>query len=247
MGRLTETDLRRIFGFLGAAPIGTRSDPFPRPTLVAIRDLVGADEASYFELRREDRSTIAYSESDDVVSAPGTDEAMLTFSEQNPIGWRRFSPADGALRMSGRIRRRDLERLEFHGEFMKPNGIRDSLKIWLVDANGSVACVHLLRYRSDFSRREQEILDVVQQDLIRLREEALAGRSDWAAGDATLTRREAEVLIWAVRGYSHAEIAARLCLSAGTVGKHLEHAYEKLGVNSRAQAVERILLSGPPA
>jgi DNA-binding CsgD family transcriptional regulator len=62
---------------------------------------------------------------------------------------------------------------------------------------------------------------------------------------AALTAREAEVLIWAVRGHSHADIAARLGAATRTISKHLEHAYAKLGVRSRAEAVERILLSGP--
>ena len=86
---------------------------------------------------------------------------------------------------------------------------------------------------------------VVQQDLMRLRSLALGGAGRWAAVDLSITAREAEVLLWAMRGYSHEEIAARLGSTGGTVGKHLEHAYEKLGVRSRAQAVDRLLLSGP--
>lgn len=39
----------------------------------------------------------------------------------------------------------------------------------------------------------------------------------------------------------HQEIAASLYISSPTVKKHLEHAYEKLGVNSRAQAVVHIM------
>lgn len=51
-----------------------------------------------------------------------------------------------------------------------------------------------------------------------------------------LTPREAEVVALAGRGHSNAEIADRLVLAERTVHKHLEHAYEKLGVHSRAAA-----------
>ena len=245
MGRVAESDLRRVFGFLGSVRAGTPDDPLPRTMLIALRDLIGADEAEYFELRRADRATLALATSDDVVSAPGTEEAMLAFSAQNPVGWRRFLPAHGALRLSARIRRRDLERLGFYGEFMAPNGLRDILKVWLVSDSRSAACVQLWRWSRDFSRREQDLLGVLQHDLIRLRTLGLSGSSARVSEAGELTAREAEVLIWAVRGHSHEEIALRLGTSTGTVGKHLEHAYAALGVRSRAQVVDRVLLSGP--
>lgn len=245
MGRVTEPDLRLILAFLGAAAAGTREDPLPRSTLAALRDVVGADEAEYFELRRSDRAPLALTTSDDVVDAAGTVAALREFGWQNPIGWRRWLPQHGALRLSDRIRRRELERLGFYGDFMRPNGLRDALKVWLSVGDRSVACVQLWRHERDFSRREQDILSILQQDLIRLRTVARRGRAaSWTAA-SPLTAREAEVLIWAVRGHSHGEIAARLGASPGTVGKHLEHAYSKLDVRSRAQAVDRIMLSGP--
>jgi DNA-binding CsgD family transcriptional regulator len=52
-----------------------------------------------------------------------------------------------------------------------------------------------------------------------------------------LTRREAEVLFWISRDKSSADIAKVLGCSEGTVRKHLEHIYEKLGVQTRMGAV----------
>jgi DNA-binding CsgD family transcriptional regulator len=239
------SDVRRVLGFLGTIGVGSRVDPFPRSTLVALRDLIGADEAEYFELRTSDRAVLALSTSDDVVSAPGSDEALQAYSHQNPVGWRRWAPGHGALRLSGVIGPRALRGLEFYNEFMRPNGLRDLVKVWLASDTHSVTCVHLWRRGTDFSQRQQHLLGVLHHDLIRLRSSALGDAGRWAAVDVSLTAREAEMLVWAMRGYSHEEIAARLGSTSGTVGKHLEHAYQKLDVRSRAQAVDRLLLSGP--
>ena len=51
-----------------------------------------------------------------------------------------------------------------------------------------------------------------------------------------LTAREAEVLLWISRGKSNRDISDILGLRPGTVGKHLEQIYIKLGVENRASA-----------
>jgi DNA-binding CsgD family transcriptional regulator len=56
-----------------------------------------------------------------------------------------------------------------------------------------------------------------------------------------LTAREHEILIWVSRGKTNSEIAAILWISAGTVRKHLENIYAKLGVSNRAGAVGALL------
>lgn len=244
MGRLDQSDLRRILAFLANARLGTASDPLPRSTLAGLRDLTGAQEAEYFELRVADRATLALAMSDVIVAAPGTDEALARFSGQNPIGWLSGSPADGSQRLSARIRRRDLERLEWYGEFMRPNGLTDNLKIWLWRSVDSIACVHLWRYEGTFSRRDQDALGVLQQDLIRHRSIALGWEAQGSLIGDGLTAREAEVLVWALRGHPRDAIADRLGVSSRTVAKHLERAYQELGVRSRAEAIDRLLLSG---
>src|SRR3954468_14610285 len=53
---------------------------------------------------------------------------------------------------------------------------------------------------------------------------------------AGLTLREAEVLLWVVRGKTSSEIAVILDSKTATVSKHLEHIYQKLGVENRTAA-----------
>ena len=55
-----------------------------------------------------------------------------------------------------------------------------------------------------------------------------------------LTKRERELLARAMRGETNHEIAEALVISPRTVAKHLEHAYEKLGVHGRREAARLI-------
>ena len=103
------------------------------------------------------------------------------------------------------------------------------------------------------ARPYREALDepAAETELLR---EAKEGRLDPDAVDAVLsaaghrpqprvrdvpgglTERELEVLRVLVRGASNQAIAERLGISARTVGHHVQHVYQKVGVRSRAAA-----------
>jgi DNA-binding NarL/FixJ family response regulator len=53
---------------------------------------------------------------------------------------------------------------------------------------------------------------------------------------ASLTPRETEVLSWVAKGKTNRDVADILGMSPRTVNKHLEHVFEKLGVETRAAA-----------
>lgn len=53
---------------------------------------------------------------------------------------------------------------------------------------------------------------------------------------AALTPRETEVLSWVAKGKTNRDVGEILGLSPRTVNKHLEHVFEKLGVETRAAA-----------
>ncbi|WP_300651440.1 DNA-binding response regulator [Hydrogenophaga sp.] len=54
--------------------------------------------------------------------------------------------------------------------------------------------------------------------------------------DIALTPRETEVLSWLAKGKTNRDIAEILGMSHRTVNKHLEHVFEKLGVETRSAA-----------
>jgi DNA-binding NarL/FixJ family response regulator len=53
---------------------------------------------------------------------------------------------------------------------------------------------------------------------------------------AALTPRETEVLSWVAKGKTNRDVGEILGMSPRTVNKHLEHVFEKLGVETRAAA-----------
>jgi DNA-binding CsgD family transcriptional regulator len=61
-----------------------------------------------------------------------------------------------------------------------------------------------------------------------------------ALDHAGLTPREVQILELAAHGLANKEIAQHLGLSLGTVRKHLENSYRKLGARSRVEALNRL-------
>lgn len=59
-------------------------------------------------------------------------------------------------------------------------------------------------------------------------------------GTATLTPRERAVLELAAAGLRNQEIAGELTVTVHTVKQHLKHAYQKLGVRSRVEAIRHL-------
>ena len=52
-----------------------------------------------------------------------------------------------------------------------------------------------------------------------------------------LTQRESEVLAWVAEGKSNNDVGVILGIRSVTVKKHLEHIFEKMGVETRTAAV----------
>ncbi len=100
-----------------------------------------------------------------------------------------------------------------------------------------------------FDERERALLDLLRPQLAALYR-CLRQVGEPAAGAGLcgrLTAREAEVLTWVAAGKVNRDIAAILGASVRTIEKHLEHAYEKLGVETRTAAVMRFSARPPLA
>lgn len=71
--------------------------------------------------------------------------------------------------------------------------------------------------------------------------ESFRDQTSQAKDDYQLTTRESEILHALVDGLSYKKIAEKFFISVSTVRTHIQHIYEKLHVNSKAQAVAKAL------
>ena len=74
------------------------------------------------------------------------------------------------------------------------------------------------------------------ETMLLLEQPAANGTGTSRLSEAALTPRETEVLSWLAKGKTNRDIGDILGMSHRTVNKHLEHVFEKLGVETRAAA-----------
>ena len=107
--------------------------------------------------------------------------------------------------------------------------------------------LEMARAGRNYSTRDVLLLDALRPALIAYESyrslaatiEALRSVRPGFTGEDVLTARESEVLDLVAAGETNAAIAERLWISPGTVKKHLENVYDKLGVRSRTAALAR--------
>jgi DNA-binding CsgD family transcriptional regulator len=245
VGALGAADFRGALEFLEVAGEVDGVDPFPEPVLAALRRLIPADIVSYGELDRGGagwRTGVRWQGVPHADVTPGICDAHLRFTYQKPNP--PWAPAAGrSARWSDLLSRRRLQRLDVYAEVGKPLGAEYQLELWLLTPDGVAGGFSFDRCERDFNERDLQVLDTLRPHLVQLwrnaslRTVASARLRAHAAG--LLTPREREILAWVARGKTNREIAAVLYLAPGTVGKHLDNVYAKLGVGSRAGAVAR--------
>jgi len=153
---------------------------------------------------------------------------------------RRVAPLGVACRFSDVLTLRQFRRLDLHAEICRPLGINHVMKLFFAVGETGAGYVVLDSQRRAFSDRDRAVLDVLAPHLalIRQRHRRLADASLETVGAAApLSPREREILRLVASGMTNREIAACLFIAPGTVRKHLDNIYAKLGVRSRAQAV----------
>jgi len=235
--RLSERDYDAVLGIVAAAVDGTRDEPLPGDVLTAIQSLFpSADVLAYFDGAPWDRARRrVWVVGDHPAWTASQRELHDHVRFQNPL---LPTPATvgGAWRMTDRVPLRAFRRTDLYNLLSRPHRIEYSMDYWMATNDGVVRGLSLDASRRDFSDRDRDVLGILGRHLTRI-----LGRLDprlpVQGARFGLTPREAEILAWAAKGHTNAQIADHLSLSAHTVRKHLENAFGRLGVHTRAAAV----------
>jgi DNA-binding CsgD family transcriptional regulator len=235
MPRLSASDYRMVLDVLGEAAAVEDAIPFPEPVLDALRRLVACDVVAYHEELSPGKRQIVFTGEPRGAMTQEIRDAAARYWHQDPM-----TPVDGARKYSDFFSRREYHRLELYQEAARPLEIEYMMRLWLDPAGAGGARLEFDRAGPDFGERDRAVLDLLLPHLKQFRRRAASRRrvsAEAASGADRLTRREREIVHRVAEGRTNAEVASLLRISPETVRKHLENAYDKLGVHTRTGAV----------
>jgi DNA-binding CsgD family transcriptional regulator len=155
------------------------------------------------------------------------------------------NPRAVTRRIADSLDARAFRATALYADYYRPIGIAHVMAVPLHSDRRRLVGFVLQRGCRAFSDAERTLLERMRPQLAALHRLALAvdtagGRCAPQAAPVVLTRREREVLGWLGAGKTNRDIAAIVGASPRTVEKHLEHIYQKLGVETRTAAVMRV-------
>ena len=230
-------------------------DDFAAIVLPGLTGLVGCDVATYNEIGPAPGQA-SYTDYPSGALDPATRAVFAAHVHEHPlVNHYRATGSGEPVMISDFLSLDRFHRLGIYAEFFRAISVEHQIAISLPGPDEQVIGVALSRGDRDFSGQDRALLRVLRAPLIaalvRARSRQQAGRALGAAasggltGPARLTDRETAILRLVAAGRTNSAIAHELQLSPRTVAKHLEHAYRKLGVSSRAAAVSRMTTGGP--
>jgi len=237
VGDLAETD--------DPADLGRRALP-------GLDRLIHADVLSYNELG-PGPGQVAYSTyPEDVVFSPDSVAAFEAHVHENPLVGHRQTTGDGSpMMISDFLSQERFHRLGVYTEFYRHVPVEYQIAIGLPNTDGRIVGIALSRARGDFTEDDRDLLAVLRAPLVRAMIRARSGNRARRALNgpadnrmAELTDRELQLLELVALGNTNTAIARKLGISPRTVAHHLDSAYRKLDVTSRAAAVYRAVNEG---
>jgi DNA-binding CsgD family transcriptional regulator len=234
VGYVSAADYERILAIVAEASRGDPHQPLPGDVIEMIRALVGCDVAAYFEGAPWDRARRRVWATP--ISAPWTDEERVIADRcrfdlpLNPLP----QTIDRAVRISDAMSQRQYRSLELYLLAGRRHGIEYSMDYWMRDSNGRYLGLRFDDSAHDFSDRTRDVVEVLGR---HLRTVLARHERSGPASSPILTGREAEIVALVTRGMTNRQIGQALSISPHTVRKHLENAYLRIGVHTRAEAV----------
>jgi DNA-binding CsgD family transcriptional regulator len=228
-------DLSAVLEFVDLAWANAGPRAFPMETLEALAELIPCDLIGYTEIDRVNRRILEYvgNDSDD----EDDDELFWSSVDEHPLCHHQQAYADfSAMRLSDLVSPSRFVHTRVYADWFAPAGVVAELEVGISQSRARTRNFVLDRKEGDFSDRDVAVLQLVAPHLARVHEmHRLRGAIEPGAVEL-LTTREGEVLELVAAGLTNAAIAERLWISPGTVKKHLDNVYAKLGVRNRTAA-----------
>lgn len=166
------------------------------------------------------------------------------FAEHPLVRYHAGHRGGGTHRISDSLTPAQFRETALYNEYYRRIGIDHVVAVPLFVDRGLLVSFVLNRKQRDFSERDCALLDLVREPLAALYRNLLIRKNDRGFAALPITPREREVLSWLAAGKTDRDIGEILGMSPRTVQKHLQHIYEKLGVETRTAAVVRAMELG---
>jgi DNA-binding CsgD family transcriptional regulator len=246
MTRLRDRELHAALEFVHTASSADEAEPFPQPIIALLARVVPAEVVGYSEWEVRPVPRLLVENAVPSVRTPREiAHARTAYCSTYPLSIQRRIDEPRPMAISDFLTRRQLHRLDYWDQVLRPFGIEHQLRLWLPAPCGRSWLFQFSRLgvQGDFDDCQRAVLEFLRPFLVAIRDRFELRLTVRPASNGALTEREAEILSWIARGKSNEEIALLLFVSPHTIRKHLENAYRKLGVHTRAAAVARLVAS----
>lgn len=215
-------------------------DALPWPLLAGLKRLIPCAALSAFEMDAQHRSVSLGQQvpDDDGDESDPEDEVFWThyWDDLSCCYPDRTGDVRSVTKTTDFYSVRQIQDMPMYQEYVKQFGMMHDLMLCLPVGPQRTHRVLLWREPGrDFSERDRALLILLRPHLLAAyRRSALRRQTD-----LSLTDRQWQLLRQVAAGHTNAQIARRLGVSEGTVRKHLENIFQRMGVASRTAAVVR--------
>ena len=216
----------------------------PWPVLISLAELIHCDQISFFELDSATR-TVAFGQ--DLAEGDRADNAVD--DDADAVFWANYWQCEACCYpdVSGDVRSvtmfsdfytaREKRRIGMYIDYLRPAGVEHELMACLpVTPRRTMRLVLFRGPGADFTGRDRAVLALLRPHLRELYRDRLDAKAP------SLTGRQQQLLRLAADGHTNLQIARRLAISEGTVRKHMENIFDRLGVTSRTAAVAQVFV-----
>jgi|SRR5215210_631891 len=230
-------DVRALLHLVRPADRGDDGPVLPWSLLHELRDLIACDNLQIYgqdTLRQEEFAS---------QDLPGTNEDELDGDAWWPNYWDspcsypdRTGDFQSVTMISDFCTQQQWHATGLYNEYLGLMGVEHEIKVCLPAGPGRSLRILLARgHGPDFDERDRAILTLLRPHL----HAAYLTAERQRLGVSPLTSRQQEVMQYVAAGFTNAQIARRMRVSEGTVRKHLENVFARLGVTSRTAAIGR--------